>query len=112
MIDAPLAGPEADCRPVATSPSATQVLGCRAALEEILQSPAQGFAYPYGSFTDEVLSAVREAGFGYACATDDHTRPGRYTIARFYVGDNDQGLRLEAKFIRHRFRALARAAAS
>jgi peptidoglycan/xylan/chitin deacetylase (PgdA/CDA1 family) len=96
---------------LAVDEARAEILGCHQALEEILQRPPEGFAYPYGSFTDEVISAVQEAGFGYAVATDDHTRPGRFTIARFFVGQRDAGLRLEAKFLRHRIRSLTRAPA-
>ncbi len=42
---------------------------------EALGLQAVGFAYPYGSYSDEVAELVREAGFGWACTTDpDHLR--------------------------------------
>jgi peptidoglycan/xylan/chitin deacetylase (PgdA/CDA1 family) len=90
----------------------TQVVESRRILEELLQEPVRGFAYPYGAFTDDVVRTVEAAGYDYALATDDHTRPGRFAIARFYVGQRDLPLRLEAKFVRHRLRALIGAAAS
>ena len=74
-------------------------------LEEILQRPVGGFAYPYGAFSQDAVDAVHESGHTYALATDDHRRPTRFTIPRFYVGQRDGALRLEAKFIRHRLRA-------
>jgi len=89
-----------------------QIAESRRILEDLLQRPVPGFAYPYGSFSDDVVRAVEAAGYDYALATDDHTRPGRFTIARFYVGQRDLPLRLEAKFVRHRLRALSGAAAS
>ncbi len=87
-----------------------EVAESRRLLEDVLQAPVEGFAYPYGSFSDEAVHAVRGAGYGYAVATDDHTRPGLFTIARFFVGERDTALRLEAKFVRHRLRARVGAA--
>jgi peptidoglycan/xylan/chitin deacetylase (PgdA/CDA1 family) len=90
---------------------AAEVIDSRRVLEEVLQTAVEGFAYPYGSFSDAAVEAVRDAGYAYALATDDHTRPGRFTIPRFFVGQQDSALRLEAKFVRHRLRARRGAAA-
>ncbi|WP_448625842.1 polysaccharide deacetylase family protein [Geodermatophilus sp. URMC 64] len=96
-------GPEVLAREIAHS---------RAVLADVLGADVPGFCFPYGSFDDAAVQAVVDAGYDYACVTDDHTRPRRHAIPRFYVGQQDTGLRLEAKFVRHVVRARARAAAS
>jgi peptidoglycan/xylan/chitin deacetylase (PgdA/CDA1 family) len=47
-----------------------EVWRSRAHLEEMLNRPVTSFAYPYGSYTQETLAVVQEAGFSSACATD------------------------------------------
>jgi peptidoglycan/xylan/chitin deacetylase (PgdA/CDA1 family) len=42
----------------------------RAHLEEMLNHPVTSFAYPHGSYTQETLAVVREAGFSSACSSD------------------------------------------
>ncbi|GAA2629402.1 polysaccharide deacetylase family protein [Actinomadura fulvescens] len=75
----------------------------RAALEEFLDRPVPGFAYPYGHVTPDVIAAVREAGYAYGCAIwDEH--PGPHAIPRTYIGERDGGLRLWAKSARHHLR--------
>lgn len=39
-------------------------------LEEILNHPVDSFAYPHGSYTDETISILKEAGFSCACSSD------------------------------------------
>lgn len=82
-----------------------EVADCQRILQDILQRPVDGFAYPYGAFSQDAIDAVQRTGHAYALATDDHSRPTRFTIPRFYVGQHDGVLRLEAKFLRHRLRA-------
>jgi peptidoglycan/xylan/chitin deacetylase (PgdA/CDA1 family) len=89
-----------------------EIAGSRQALTDILRVDVPGFCFPYGSFDHAAVQAVVDAGYDYACVTDDHTDPRRHTIPRFYVGQRDTGLRLTAKFLRHRLRARAGAAAS
>ncbi|MFV2175997.1 polysaccharide deacetylase family protein [Actinomadura sp. LOL_016] len=75
----------------------------KAALEEILERPVNGFAYPYGRAGEREVEAVRAAGYGYAC----HIEPGdasRHALPRTYVGEADGALRLRAKVIRHELR--------
>lgn len=38
----------------------------RARLQQFFQQPVRGFAYPYGSYNEAVMEAVREAGHVYA----------------------------------------------
>lgn len=84
----------------------------RRVLSEVLGADVPGFCFPYGAFDEDVVQAVVDAGYDYACVTDDHTNPRRHAIPRFYVGQKDTGLRLEAKFVRHWLRARGGAAAS
>ena len=87
-----------------------EVAESRSVLEDVTGRPVPGLAYPYGAFDDAAVSAVREAGYEYATATDDHTRRDGFSIARIFISDRDNPLRLEAKLVRHRIRGLTRAA--
>lgn len=91
---------------------AREVCESRQALVEIVGTEVRGFCFPYGSFDDAALQAVVDAGYDHGCVTDDHRRPGRHAIPRFFVGQADDGLRLEAKFVRHRVRGARHLAAS
>jgi len=46
-----------------------EVAGSKKELEEMTGSPLVSFAYPYGLFNDESVSAVRKAGYRLACTT-------------------------------------------
>ncbi|WP_433331200.1 polysaccharide deacetylase family protein [Spirillospora sp. CA-294931] len=75
----------------------------RAELEEILDGPVTGFAYPYGDVTPREIDAVKAAGYDYACAIwGDHAGP--HALPRTYIGEPDRRLRLRAKVVRHRLR--------
>jgi len=67
----------------------------RERLEELLDAPVTGFAYPFGKrsdYTDDTIRLVRELGFEYACATEVG-RVGRgsdpFAIPRVRAGDWD-----------------------
>jgi peptidoglycan/xylan/chitin deacetylase (PgdA/CDA1 family) len=89
---------------------AAEIRESRLALEEILQEPVTGFAYPYGTVTDysrETKRAARAAGLRYACAN----RPGRVgrhsdplELPRFIVRnwDGDEFERRLGTFMGHR----------
>ena len=77
-----------------------QVAESRRLLEEVLDAPVTGFAYPYGSWDDAAATAVADAGYTYGCVTDDYSRPHPTTLPRFYVGQPDGGLRLGVKLAR------------
>lgn len=79
----------------------------RFALEELLQRPVDGFAYPYGHAGPRDIAEVRASGYDYACAI----RPpevSRFALARTYVGERDRSLRLRAKLVRHELQWLVR----
>ncbi|MGY1805911.1 polysaccharide deacetylase family protein [Blastococcus sp. SYSU D00669] len=97
---------------VAPEVLAHEVAHSRKVLEEVLDGAVPGFCFPYGSFDDAAVRATVEAGYDYALVTDDHVAPRRHAIPRFFVGEQDTALRLEAKFVRHRLRARAHAPAS
>lgn len=46
-----------------------QLRGCREDLEQILGRAVTSFAYPYGSHSEQVVSATRDAGYEVACTT-------------------------------------------
>jgi peptidoglycan/xylan/chitin deacetylase (PgdA/CDA1 family) len=79
-----------------------------AALTAVLGSPVQGFCYPYGSFSPDVVAAVAAAGYRYACVTGDYRHPSMFTLPRFYVGQDDGPLWLSMRVLRHRLRCRAR----
>lgn len=78
-----------------------EMAGSRAALQELLDEPVEGFCFPYGSFDDAAVDAVRDAGYSYACVTDDYSRPDALRQPRFFVGNRDGVLRLAAKLAYH-----------
>lgn len=46
-----------------------EVLGSRKDLEDILGLPVTSFAYPYGQYNEDCITAVRKAGYRVACST-------------------------------------------
>ncbi|TFV53837.1 polysaccharide deacetylase family protein [Blastococcus sp. TF02A-35] len=78
-----------------------ELRGSREVLEQLLGAPVRGFCYPYGSFDRAAADAARAAGYDHACVTRDYSVSDRFTLPRFYVGQEDSGLRLVAKLVRH-----------
>ncbi|MER5516019.1 polysaccharide deacetylase family protein [Streptomyces sp. NPDC002763] len=76
----------------------------RAVLEALIQAPVNGFCYPYGAVDQRVVDAVRDAGYGYACAIDPGELNGVHTLPRVHIGQNDHALRLFLKYRLHRLR--------
>jgi peptidoglycan/xylan/chitin deacetylase (PgdA/CDA1 family) len=74
----------------------------RTVLESVTGHDITGFCYPYGDVSDDVVGAVRSAGYDYAVATRQSSARYRYALPRIYVGQRDGSLRLWAKWIRHR----------
>lgn len=73
-------------------------------LEEVLGGPVPGFCYPYGDWDDAAAESVRTAGYEYACVVKDYSRADRFTVPRFYVGQQDDALRLGVKLAVHLLR--------
>jgi peptidoglycan/xylan/chitin deacetylase (PgdA/CDA1 family) len=81
---------------------ADEVRRSRSVLAELAGRPVDGFCYPYGSFGEREVDAVRAAGYGYACAVGRTALAGRHAVPRTFVGDRDGSARLFAKVVRHR----------
>jgi peptidoglycan/xylan/chitin deacetylase (PgdA/CDA1 family) len=61
---------------LATLPVTTQrdeILQSRTCIEEVLGRSVLSFAYPHGSYTQDTLAIVRDAGFSFACSSDTAT---------------------------------------
>ena len=70
----------------------------RASLGELVGAPIRGFAYPYGSMDAAARSAVRDAGYDYACAVQTPmSELGIMALPRVYVGQSDDARRMAAK---------------
>ena len=72
----------------------------RTILQELIGQQVRGFCYPWGRLDARVVTAVRDAGYEYACAGWPSAAIGRYAIPRTYVHDRDSSWRLDAKRIR------------
>jgi len=80
-----------------------EVAESRARLAELLGVPVRGFAYPYGSMDAAARSAVRDAGYDYACAVETPTaRLGLMALPRLYIGHRDGAARMAAKRLLYR----------
>lgn len=72
-----------------------EIAGCKADLEDILESPIQTFAYPYGSALDydaESVAAVRRAGFDLAFSNrygPVHVDDGPFAFRRIWIDSTD-----------------------
>ncbi|MEU3659796.1 polysaccharide deacetylase family protein [Streptomyces sp. NPDC032940] len=82
----------------------TEVVESRERLAELTGVPADGFCYPYGTVDARAVEAVREAGYGYACAIDPGPLTGPHALPRVHVGQNDTAWRLYLKHRLHRLR--------
>lgn len=66
-----------------------QIAGSRRDLEHVVGHPVQWFAYPFGSFDDAVVAAVRRAGFVLAVTTQGGTSESSQaplTMPRIHIG--------------------------
>lgn len=82
-----------------------EVTESRSQLQELLNSPVDGFCYPYGTIDARAVEAVREAGYAYACAIDPGDLNGVHALPRVHIGQNDTAVRL---FLKHRLHRLRR----
>nr|WP_085207439.1 polysaccharide deacetylase family protein [Streptomyces sp. Amel2xC10] len=76
----------------------------RAALADLLGTDVAGFCYPYGTVDARAVAAVRDAGYGYACAIDPGPLNGPHALPRVHVGQNDHTVRLFLKYRLHGLR--------
>ncbi|ANP55161.1 peptidoglycan/xylan/chitin deacetylase (PgdA/CDA1 family) [Streptomyces griseochromogenes] len=75
-----------------------EVHGSHALLAEITGQEIQGFCYPYGTLDARVRTAVRAAGYRYACAIAPGTgNTGDLALPRIHIGQADTAPRLEMK---------------
>ncbi|MBK3580492.1 polysaccharide deacetylase family protein [Streptomyces sp. MBT65] len=81
-----------------------EVAESRSQLQELLDSPVDGFCYPYGTVDARTMDAVREAGYAYACAIDPGELNGVHALPRVHIGQNDTAVRLFLKYRLHRLR--------
>ncbi|AXK34615.1 polysaccharide deacetylase family protein [Streptomyces armeniacus] len=79
----------------------------RALLTAVTGGPVAGFCYPYGAVDARAARAVREAGYGYACAIDPGPLTGTYALPRVHIGEQDTGWRLLLKRHLHPLRRRA-----
>ena len=74
-------------------------------LENIIQKPVDSFAFPYGTYTREVVEAAKGAGYKQLLATDfyfeedyiDETMRERFTVNPFISPLNQ----MHATILRH-----------
>lgn len=86
-----------------------EVTGSRTSLAAFLGTEIRGFAYPYGSMDAAARRAVRDAGYGYACAVEASTTEiGLMALPRMYVGQQDDAVRMTAKRLLNRGRIALR----
>jgi peptidoglycan/xylan/chitin deacetylase (PgdA/CDA1 family) len=77
---------------------AAEIAGSRAALADLTEREIRGFAYPYGSADNAARSAVRDAGYDYACTADTPAADlGATALPRIYVGQHDGPGRMAVK---------------
>lgn len=74
---------------VSTAEMTEQIAGSRRDLERVVGHPVQWFAYPFGSFDDAVVAAVRKAGFVLAVTTQggaSESSQAPLTMPRIHIG--------------------------
>lgn len=77
-----------------------EVRTSRSVLTDLMGVDARCFCYPYGAVDAAVVSAVREAGYSYACAvTRAAGLPPPLAMPRIGVTERDRGVRLAAKLV-------------
>lgn len=74
-----------------------EVEDSRSRLEAVVGREVAGFCYPYGDHDPQVVGAVQDAGYAYACAYHTHGVWSRFTLPRANVGQSEGAIRLEAK---------------
>lgn len=69
----------------------------RALLADITGNDPEGFCYPYGTVDPRAVKAVREAGYGYACAIDPGALTCMHALPRVHIDAADNSVRLFLK---------------
>jgi peptidoglycan/xylan/chitin deacetylase (PgdA/CDA1 family) len=85
---------------------AVELQDSRRHLEQVLDAPVDGLAYPYGDADQGVQRAAATAGYRYACLAEPTRPPSIFALPRVYLGQGDQPLRMLAK--RHGYTLLRR----
>ncbi|MBA9001709.1 polysaccharide deacetylase family protein [Thermomonospora cellulosilytica] len=80
---------------------AEELTRARAVLEDVTGRAVTGFAYPYGHVSPREMTAVRKAGYEYACAVRRGPLDGDHALPRTRVDDRDGRIRLRIKVLRH-----------
>ncbi|MFD7922844.1 polysaccharide deacetylase family protein [Streptomyces sp. NPDC059740] len=78
-----------------------ETAGSRTALTELTGAAPEGFCYPYGTVDERAVTAVRSAGYAYACAIDPGPLTSRHALPRAHVGASDTSVRLHLKRLLH-----------
>ncbi|MFI8187406.1 polysaccharide deacetylase family protein [Streptomyces sp. NPDC085946] len=81
-----------------------EAAGSRAVLAELTGTPVDGFCYPYGTVDRRAVAAVRDAGYGYACAIDPGPLTGPFALPRAHIDERDHAVRLFLKYRLHGLR--------
>jgi peptidoglycan/xylan/chitin deacetylase (PgdA/CDA1 family) len=76
----------------------------RAVLTGITGTAPAGFCYPYGTVDARVVSAVRAAGYRYACAIDPGPLTCEHALPRVHIDAADTSVRLYLKRLLHPLR--------
>lgn len=74
-----------------------EISDSRQILSEVVDTPVEGFCYPYGDLDRSAARAVRKAGYDYACAIKKQVENTVYDWPRIYVGDKDFPLKFGVK---------------
>ncbi|MDI3324628.1 polysaccharide deacetylase family protein [Pontibacterium granulatum] len=78
---------------VSGSEAFEQILASKLEIERLYDVQCTSFAYPFGFYDDECVSAVERAGFKNACTTDYGTdlnrADARFRLKRIMVSGND-----------------------
>ncbi len=87
--------------------AADEMLRSKKYLENLLQKPVDSLAFPYGSYTAEVVTEAKKAGYSKLLATDfcladsytDTAMRERFTVNPFISTPNQMHAILSGKYI-------------
>jgi len=95
-----------DLAKISTNDAAAELVFSKQYLENLIQKPVSSFAFPYGSYTPEVIESAKEAGYRQLLATDfifaeDHNDPAmreRFTVNPFISANNQMYATITRKY--------------